>query len=242
MPLNQMNDQLNDAFETYFPKFGVLIGFVYRLFSLLVLIGLKLRIKIFGGKLLVNERIVEYTQICQWIRSKGKVLDVGCVSSRLPIQLAGLGYEVHGVDTRNYPFKHPNFYFYKVDIFKWSPTMTFDIIILVSALEHFGLGGYGDLVLPEADRRAVAQVSKWLRRGGQLLVTVPFGKPEVTKKHRIYDIGRLKYLFSDFKWVQQRFFERVEGAWVQSSAEKLKNVVSSTLPPNGVAILDLERK
>lgn len=137
-----MNDQLNDAFETYFPKFGVLIRFVYRLFSLLVLIGLKLRI----------------------------------------------------------------------------------------------------MLLPEADRRAVAQVSKWLRRGGQLLVTVPFGKPEVTKKHRIYDIGRLKYLFSDFKWVQQRFFERVEGAWVQSSAEKLKNVASSTLPPNDVAILDLERK
>lgn len=242
MPLNQMNDQLNDAFETYFPKFGVLLRFVYRLFSVLVLIGFKLRIKIFGGRLLVNERIVEYTQILQWIKSTGKVLDVGCASSRLPIQLASLGYEVHGVDARNYPYKHPNFYFYKVDIFEWSPTMTFDIIILASTLEHLGLGGYGDLVLPEGDRRVVAQVSKWLRRGGQLLVTVPFGKPEVTKKHRIYDIDRLKYLFSNFKWVQQRFFERVEGAWVQSSAEKLKNVASSTLPPSGVAILDLERK
>ena len=99
MSLNQMNEQLNDAFETYFPKFGPLRRFAYKLINLLLLKGLRLRTRVFAGCLLVNERIVEYPQIFQWLRPGSVVLDIGCVTSRLPIQLASLGYEVHGVDT-----------------------------------------------------------------------------------------------------------------------------------------------
>lgn len=236
-----MNEQLNDAFETYFPKFNPLRKFAYRITTLSLLVGLRLRTRIFGGHLLVNERIVEYPQIFQWIKPEGIVLDIGPVSSRLPIQLASLGYEVHGVDARPYPFRHPNFHFHNVDIFKWSPEQIFDIILLVSALEHFGLGDYGDLVLPEADKQAVDRISNWLSKGGQLLVTVPFGKAEVTWKHRIYNLERLMYLFTNFKWVDQKYFQRIEGSWLQSSAERLKNIASPALPPNGVALLNLKK-
>jgi len=235
-----MNEQLNDAFETYFPKFGPLKRFAYKMANSLLLKALRLRTHVFGGRLLVNERIVEYPQIFQWIRPGSVILDIGCVSSRLPIQLASLGYEVHGLDTRPYPFRHPNFRFHKADIFEWSPEQSFDIILMVSTLEHFGLGIYGDLVLSEADKKAIERISNWLSEGGRLLVTVPFGKPAVIKKHRIYDLERLKHIFSNFKWVEQRYFKRFEGSWLPSNAEELREVASLEFPASGVALLNLQ--
>jgi SAM-dependent methyltransferase len=240
--LNQWNEQLNDAFETYFAKseFGPCRQLAYKAMSVSLLLGLRLRIQAFGGRVQVNERIIEYPQILRWIRPHGTVLDVGCVSSRLPIQLASLGYDVHGVDTRSYPYTHPNFHFHRADIFEWVPQQPFDVVLLVSTLEHLGLGEYGDLALPEADREAVERVADWLSPKGQLLVSVPFGKAAVTKKHRIYNLERLRFLFSSFEWVDQAYFQRVEGQWLPSDENRLRDVASPELPVNGVACLNLQ--
>lgn len=242
MSVNQMNEQLNDAFETYFPHLNGLTRWPYRASTLALSLGHKLRARLFGGRLLINERIVEYPLILRWLRAQGRILDIGCVSSRLPIQLASLGYTVHGLDTRRYPFQHPNFTFHQADLFRWAPAQPYDTIILLSTLEHFGLGGYGDLVLPDADREALARITPWLARDGQLLVSLPFGKAGITPKHRIYDQSRLRLLFGSFEWVDQAYFQRVNDAWVPSSAEQLSEIASPTLPLCGVAILNLRVK
>lgn len=235
--LSQMNEQLNDAFETYFPRRGPL----YMAATLFILMAFRLRVRAFRGCLLVNERIVEYPQIYKWIRPEGVVLDIGCVSSRLPIQLASLGYEVHGVDARPYPFQHPNFHFSQADVFEWIPERSFDIVLLISTIEHFGMGDYGDEILPDADKAAIERISDWLVKGGQLLVTVPFGKPQMTRLHRVYDLERLKWLFADYTWMNQRYFRRDQNAWLPSNAEELREVASPKSPPNGVALLNLKR-
>lgn len=242
MALNQMNEKLNDAFETYFPRFDPIRRFFYLGFSLLTLLTFRIRIWLFGGRILVNERIVEYPQVLRWIRTEGLILDIGCVSSRLPIQLASLGYTVHGLDVRPYFYKHPNFTFFKDDIFNWVPEKSYNIIIMLSVLEHLGLGGYGDIKVADADKQAVDKIASWLSTKGQLIVTVPFGKTAVTKKHRIYDQERLRYVFSGFKWIESRFFRRLKNNWIPSTSEELENVPSLLLPPNGVALLNLEKK
>jgi len=240
--INQMNECLNDAFETYFPRLGPLKMVIYKILSRSLSFGFRFRAKLLEGKLLVNERIVEDPQVFRWIKDDGVILDIGCYSSRLPIQLASLGYRVYGVDIRPYPFKHPNFQFYKADIFEWSPREKFDVVLLISVLEHFGIGDDGSLVFPEADKKAVERISGWLSRDAQLIVTVPFGNAGVTKIHRIYDIERLKYLFSRFRWVNEIYFKRFEDGWLPCSVEQLKDVSSPGMPPNGVALLNLEYK
>ena len=82
-----------------------------------------------------------------------------------------------------------------------------------------------------------------MKKGGQLLVTVPFGKPQITPKHRIYDLARLQYVFPEtaFKWNDQKYFQRISEQWIPSTAEKLKEIASPKLPANGVALLNLER-
>ncbi len=242
MALNHLNEHLNDAFEVYFPKRNSLGRLVYRTFNAAILLALRLRIRLFRGRWLVNERIVEYPQVFRWIRPSGSILDIGCTSSRLPIQLASLGYEVHGVDIRAYPFSHPNFRFYQVDLFQWEPGRQFDICIAISTIEHLGLGTYGDEVLADADKEAVRRIWAWLRPEGQLIVSMPFGRPQVTRKHRIYSLEQLKSLFTGFEWLDARYYRRQGNAWVPSSAEELREVASPGLPVNGVVLLNLQRK
>lgn len=244
MALNQMNEELNDAFETYFPRLGA-VGRIGYAFSTAVILGaLRLQRRIFGGRRKTNERVLEYPYVFRRLRPEGAVLDIGCVSSRLPVQLASLGYEVHGLDVQSYPFSHKNFHFHQADLFSWTPQKTFDIIILLSTIEHFGLGGYGDSVLEDADLQAAKRLTGWLKSGGQMIVTTPFGKPAFTPKHRIYDRPRLERLFPEekFYWRNERYFELSGGDWHPSSAERLRDVSSPGQPPNGVVCLDLEKK
>jgi SAM-dependent methyltransferase len=238
MPLNQMSEHFNDAFEIYFPRQRFLERACFGAANLAVLQAFRWRQRLFRGELLVNERIVEYPIVLRWIKESGRVLDIGCVSSRLPVQLASLGYEVHALDTRDYRFTHPNLTFHRADLFRWTPAVKYDVIVLVSVLEHFGLGAYGDAVAPEGDKRAINLITQWLAPGGQLLVSVPFGVASQTPKYRIYDSAGLRRLFGDLQWVRERYFARREGAWLPGDPSEIETIASPELPVNGVAILD----
>lgn len=239
-----MNEQFNDAFQTYFPKLHGLKGVVYRASTSTILRAIRMQRRVLGGELKINERILEYPYIFNRIRPSGKVLDIGCTSSRLPIQLASLGYETHGVDLLDYPFAHPNFHFHKEDIFEWEPKEKFDIIILLSTIEHFGLGVYGDD--PRAgdmDKRAVERIASWMKPGGQMLVTTPFGRPRITPKHRIYDEKRLAEVFPTalFARADERYFERKGMHWMPSTKERVAGLDSPENPPRGVVAFDLQK-
>lgn len=239
--LHAMSDDLNDAFQTYYPPRRGARRWAFRALSACLAAGERARRAGFGGRLLVNERIVEYPLVFRWLRPAGRVLDIGCVSSRLPVQLACLGYEVHGLDVRPYPYSHPNLRFHQSDVMTWEPAAPFDSVLLVSTIEHFGLGGYGDPAAADADRLAVERIRGWLAPGGQLLVSVPFGQPAVTYKHRIYDPAQLAALFADFRWVEARYFARLDGAWQPSTEAQAARLASPGMPVNGVAVLNLER-
>ena len=242
LALSQMNEDLNEAFETYFRPLGLLSRACYHGFSALVYAGFKARRLLFGGTVTVNERIVEYAAVLRWLVPAGSVLDIGAVSSRMPLELASLGYDVHCLDTRPYPFRHPNLQVHQSDMFAWTAPRSFDTVLLVSVVEHLGLGVYGDLQLPDADRAAVERITPWLKQGGQLLVTVPFGKAGLTRKHRIYDQERLRRVFRDFEWVDAIYCRRTDAGWQPCAAEDLAEVESPDLPPRGVAMLHLRKQ
>lgn len=235
MGMNQANPDFNDALETYFPaaRLAALAG---RGIAVLE----RCRVALLGGRRSCNERIVEYPMVFRLLPDRGKVLDVGCTSSRLPLQLASLGYEVHGVDLRPYPLAHPNFTFHQVDLLAADcpfPPSSFDIVTAVSCIEHFGLGAYGDSPEQGGDLRFMAALRNLLRPGGTLILTVPYGRGGVTPKHRIYDATTLAHLVTGFTRAEERYFRRVDGAWRPATAAELADVASPTLPVNGVVTL-----
>lgn len=157
----------------------------------------------FIKKAIINERIIEIPFVISQLTSipKGsEVLDLGCMESVLPLFMAGIDYQVTGLDFRKYPYQSPNFKFVQGSIldlpFKDS---YFDAVTCISTIEHLGIGFYNDpqgIVSP--DITGMKQIRRVLKPKGLLILTVPFGKASVNNQQRIYGKKELDILVDGF--------------------------------------------
>ena len=103
-----------------------------------------------------------------------------------------------------------------------------DSLSCLHALEHFGLGRYGDPVDPYGYKTGLANMSKIIRRGGVFYLSVPVGKERVEfNAHRIFDPLSLVHLAAENGLLLHEF------SWVASS----QGVVQSELPEQTMAKL-----
>jgi SAM-dependent methyltransferase len=161
-------------------------------------------------KMTFTERIVEVPFVLQHMTLPvgSRILEFGCCQSLVSIQLASLGYKVTGVDVEGYDLSHPNFSFLRTDFMKNQfSDESFDGVVAISAIEHAGLGFYGDISLDDGDRAVVDEVRRILRKGGTFLLTLPYGVKARTPWYRVYDDCALRGLLSEFKIVDLRFFD-----------------------------------
>jgi SAM-dependent methyltransferase len=64
-------------------------------------------------------------------------------------------------------------------------------------IEHIGLGRYGDPLDPQGDLKAIAELKRVLRPGGNLLFVTPVGKPKIAfNAHRIYSYEQILASFA----------------------------------------------
>jgi 2-polyprenyl-3-methyl-5-hydroxy-6-metoxy-1,4-benzoquinol methylase len=152
----------------------------------------------------VPERIFEYAftvEMCVAHGIMGKdVLDVGSSGSILPGIVASLGNRVTCIDVREWPVQVKNLKFKKCDLLDCDiPKGSFDAVTCVSTVEHIGLGRYGDKEDPDGDVKGLALLREFLKPGGLLILTAPFGSAGVAfPAHRIYDRGRFERLAEGF--------------------------------------------
>jgi SAM-dependent methyltransferase len=84
----------------------------------------------------------------------------------------------------------------------------FDAVVSLCALEHFGLGRYGDEFDPMADLKALSEWIRVLKPGGHLLfsTTVTNAMPVIAfNGHRIYGRRMLRDLCTGLEAVDERF-------------------------------------
>lgn len=183
---------------------------------------------------LKGDRLVEYSFVMANLGSHGRrTLDVGSCDSPLPAMLSGLGCDVYGIDTRNYlkfaNFK--NFEFVLGDmLFMPFHAASFDRITAVSTLEHVGLyGRYGSREHAFGDRKAMGELSRCLKTGGKMIITLPYGKPCVLRPyHRIYDKNLLSSLFNGFRLEKAQYFVKDDnGCWTAVSEKEAGSVDGS---------------
>ncbi|MCR4336925.1 MAG: class I SAM-dependent methyltransferase [Candidatus Omnitrophica bacterium] len=159
----------------------------------------------------INERIVEVPfalQALSGLSRDKKILDLGCGESILPLQLAVLGYQVTGLDCREYPYPHPNLCFVQGNILSlpFAPE-SFDAVLSISTLEHVGRGSYQDPVAEDgADSQAVKEIERVLVKNGLFILTIPYGQAKVTPHQRIYDEEKLQQLLKFFEIEEKRYF------------------------------------
>jgi SAM-dependent methyltransferase len=191
----------------------------------------------------VNERIVEIPLIVQTItKSCAQILDVGCDESLLTLHLASLGHKVTALDLNKYEFFHPNINFIKGDVCSVNlPERNYDYIIFLSALEHVGLGAYGEAGFGGGDRKALANVQQFLKPDGKILISVPFGQKAITATQRVYDQSSILTLFEGFQIEQEHYFLGFgQKQWQEVMADKLSGV-SSDLFTQGMAFFCIKK-
>lgn len=158
-----------------------------------------------------SERIVENAFVIQNIpKDKNiSILEVGCTGSKASLYLMNLGYKVQGIDFFDYDVSHPNFTFIKGDFFRQDfRENSFDVVILLSVIEHVGLNAYGEnMVDSEEDYKMVTKIHEILKPNGILLLTTPYGNFPSTPNFRVYTQERINALLKDFQRVECSYYK-----------------------------------
>ncbi len=196
----------------------------------------------------VNERIVENPFVFMHLKlDKGsRILDLGCHSSRISLQLANLGYKVVGIDFLDYGFTHPNFEFHKEDLLESNfQSESFDGVLAISTVEHAGFCAYSveERKRGNDDILLVNEITRVLKKGGQFIITVPFGAKARTRTQKVYDTQSLCSLLraytieteSYYRCVERKYWFEVDKKWFEQHTPRDRHVV-------GVALLSCIRK
>ncbi len=179
-------------------------------------------------RLSFEARLIEYDFVLSNIAdgrkgARQRILDVGCGGSRLPIELANKGHEVYGIDGEPYPEGHP-FTFVQGDIMQMTFNDNFfELVTVVSTIEHVGLGRYGDPVVADGDKQAMAEVERVLKPGGMMIMTIPCGYDTMHRSKegmplgRVYSGQSLVKLLSGFKILEMSYIVKRKNIWFPAS-------------------------
>lgn len=122
---------------------------------------------------------------------------------------------------------HSNIVFQQVDIMNQSELAFADSISCLHALEHFGLGRYGDDINPEGHLIGFRNLIQMLKAGGRLYVSFPIGNSDrvLFNAHRVFNPRSI------LDWVSEdlvlEFFDYVDDKGEFHSEEKLSDFSSS---------------
>ncbi len=101
--------------------------------------------------------------------------------------------EIEVVDIRPLPLNIPNVKFTQADFMKPLPDCLHaccDSVSCLHAIEHFGLGRYGDPIDPEGWRKGLENLKDMLKPGGVLYLSVPIGPTRIEfNAHRVYSVS-----------------------------------------------------
>jgi SAM-dependent methyltransferase len=127
---------------------------------------------------------------------------------------------------------------------------TFDRAVCVSTLEHVGMDNarYGATAEsnPDTASAAVAELIRVLKRGGDLLITVPYGRAADHGWFRVLDEAGLDVLLAPARseLMTTRFFYYASG-WIEGDATPPASVVEAQYTADvitGVAIVSIRKR
>src|SRR3954447_9234801 len=102
---------------------------------------------------------------------------------------------------------------------------TLESVSCLHVAEHIGLGRYGDPLDPLGTRKAAAELARVLAPGGQLLFSLPVGRPRVEfNAHRVHDPREVAAWFGGFELIE---FAGVDDAGVFGRHRALEDLVGA---------------
>jgi Caenorhabditis protein of unknown function, DUF268 len=168
----------------------------------------------------VNERIVEvpwaFSALAR-LDGGARILEIGSAESTFALSVASLGHRVTALDLHPLPYSHPNLESIVARFEDWeAPSEPFDAVFLISTIEHFGLGAYGEHAAGnDADRKTIERVGTLLGAEGFLVLTTPYGSPQLNDLERVYDEAGLSALLDGWMVLERSIVAQVDSdRWV----------------------------
>lgn len=106
--------------------------------------------------------------------------------------------EIEVFDIREQASKVKNIIFKKADLTQLPPHMIgyCDSVSSLHAIEHFGLGRYGDTVDYNGHLKAIENITKIIKPGGRFYFSTPIGPQRIEfNAHRVFSISYLLKIF-----------------------------------------------
>lgn len=129
--------------------------------------------------------------------------------------------EIEVFDIRPLESLVTNLTFHQVDLMKELPAQFMgcaDSVSCLHALEHFGLGRYGDPIEPAGYLLGFKNLTAILRSGGTLYLSVPIGRQRVEfNAHRVFSVAYLMEMFG-------QDFDLIAFSYVNDEGDLAKNV------------------
>ena len=121
------------------------------------------------------------------------------------------------IDIRPLPYKIDGLRFLQSDATKLEniPDNSIESLSSLHAVEHFGLGRYGDQINPEAWRTAILSMQRVVKTDGKLYLSVPIGTENrlYFNAHRMFEIHMIPTVLTEMeleKFVYIDNFEIIE--------------------------------
>lgn len=96
------------------------------------------------------------------------------------------------------------------------PDNSFDVVISLCTLEHFGLGRYGDEFDLDADKKAFSEMIRVLKPNGRLIFTTTISRSQPSiafNAHRIYNYEMLRTLCAKLTYEEEKFYSHRLGGF-----------------------------
>lgn len=145
-----------------------------------------------------------------------------CISRLKPREILDIGsyrhfilgmlscYQITTIDVRNRSAVSDNEIVVTCDAKKLGFTDNkFDIVLSLCALEHFGLGRYGDEFDKDADKKAFNEMARVLKPGGHIIFTTSITKREpfvAFNAQRVYNYEMIRQLCASLTCIEEKFY------------------------------------
>jgi len=179
-----------------------------------------------------GERHIEIDWMLNNLITPGTCMDVGSHDSLYIWDLVRKQWNVLRIDPRPFVTDIPFTTCICKDVTVLSPgeMEPFDNIVCISALEHVGLGAYGQQRQPDPiayQKFAVEHMLRFLKPNGRLLITVPFGKYLEDGWYLVYNNDMVENITKDKNVVEKTFYtllDKERDVYIECTAEECPQV------------------
>lgn len=189
----------------------------------------------FHQDLLVARRIFKNNPV--------KHVDIGSRTDGFVTHVASYR-EIEVFDIRPFSNNIPNIKFVQADCMKLTDELLnyTDSISSLHAIEHFGLGRYGDPIDGNGHLKGLESINKILKKGGKFYFSVPIGPQRIEyNAHRVFSIAYLLKIFNSHYQVDNFSFVDDKGDLHENVELKGNDITNNFNCKYGCGIFELTK-